>query len=96
VTIIRYSAQERSAKNIDNCYVKSHYCFTVTSVTVSTDVRTQMSVPGRIMSDRLHLLEECVSAVQLEVCFVLSLKTVTAGGLYVKLELLCRETQMFV
>jgi hypothetical protein len=39
-----------------------------------------MSVPGRIMSDRQqkeiwHLLEECVIAVQSDVCFVLSLKT---------------------
>jgi hypothetical protein len=71
------------------------------SVTVSTDVRTQMSVSGRNMSDRLqkeicHLLEDCVSAVQSDDCFVLSLKTVSAGGLYVKLELLCRKIQMYV
>jgi hypothetical protein len=88
-------------KFFDIGYVKSHCCFTATSVTVSTDVRTQMSVPGRNMSDRLqkeicHLLEVYVSAVQSDVCFVLSLKTVSAGGLYVKLELLCKEIQMFV
>jgi hypothetical protein len=43
-----------------------------------------------------HLLEDCVSAVQSDVCFVLSLKTVSAGVLYFKLELLCGEIQMFV
>jgi len=77
------------AQIVDNCYVKSHCCCTPTSVTVSTDVRTQISVPGRIVSDRVqreicHLLEECVSAVQWDVCFVLSLYTVSAGWLYVK------------
>jgi hypothetical protein len=101
LTSVRYSAQKWIAQIVDNYYVKSHCCCTATSVTVSTDVRTQMSVPGRIMSDRLqkeisHLLEEIVSADQWDVCFVLLLKTVSAGGLYVKLELLCREIQMFV
>jgi hypothetical protein len=89
LTSVRYFAQMWIAQIVDKCYVKSHSCCTATSVTVSIDVRTQMSVPGRIMKDRLkkeicHLLEEYVSTVQWDVCFVLSLKTVSAGGLNVK------------
>ena len=67
----------------------SHCCCTATSVTVSTDVRTQMSVPERIVSDHLQkeicqVLEESVSAVKWNVCFMMSLNTVNAGGLCVK------------
>jgi hypothetical protein len=52
LTSVRYSAPNRMAQFVDKCYVKSHCCCTATSVTLNTDVRKQMSVPGRIMSDR--------------------------------------------
>jgi hypothetical protein len=201
LTSARYSAPKWIAQIVDNCYAKSHCCCTATSVTVSTDVHTLMSVPGRIMSDRLqkeifcrqghihdpvllsqdrnytcyrlkgyllfcpspliriprthmlissacqgysfekvplpkhhvacyiihvpvseamtsrccgcnfyfsihsvwdiymliwHLSEGCVSAVHSDVCIIVSLKTVSADGLYVTLELFCGEIQMFV
>ena len=81
LTSVRYIAVVWTAQTVDTCYVKSHCCCTSTSVTV----RTQMSVPGRIVSDRMqkeicHLLEECDSAVQWDVCFMLSY-IVGAGGL---------------
>ena len=87
LTSVHCSGQVWSAHTVDNCYVKSHCCCTATSVTVSTDVRTQMSVPGEIVSERLQkeiccLLEKCVSAVQCDVCFMLWLYWVSAGGLY--------------
>jgi hypothetical protein len=83
LTSVRYSGQVWSAQTVDNCYVKSHCCCTATSVTV----RTQMSVPGEIVSDRLQkeiccLLEEWSSAVQCDACFMLWLYWVSAGGLY--------------
>jgi len=49
LTSVRYSAQVWIAQTVDNCYVKSHCCCTATSVTVSTDVRPQVSVPRRIV-----------------------------------------------
>jgi len=88
LTSVRYVAQVWIAQSFDNCYVKSHCCCTATSVTVSTDVRTQMSVPERIVwlpaEGNLSFVRGMCQHCSGRCLFYVVVDTVSAGGLYVK------------